>query len=305
MLNPRPSRPGGFSGRLRKSSQLAKTKSLMKKAARLNLEDPCRHGSVIHLPGEGDAIFTGDLHGAKDNMGRLIEIADLENHPKRHLLIQEIVHNIQFGLIGRDISFRVLERVAQLKVDFPDRVHVIMGNHELSELTGKKILKENYLLNQMFAEGIKSTYGDAAREVKLSYNVFFKSLPLAARTAFGLFYCHSTPSLRHTEGFDARLFQVEGEITEKRMTLHIERLVWGREFTQEAAEAFAKLVGAEVLLSGHEACTKGFKVPNSRQVILDSKDEAGTYVLVPLDRPLTHSDVVTSVRRINKDYREE
>jgi hypothetical protein len=299
------SRPSGFSGRLRKSAQLAKTKSLMKKAARLNLEDPYRRGAVVVLPSEGDAIFTGDLHGAKDNIGRLIEIADLENNPKRHLLIQEIVHNIQFGLIGRDISFRVLERVAQLKIDFPDRVHVIMGNHELSELTGKKILKENYLLNQMFAEGIKSTYGEAARDVKLAYNVFFKSLPLAVRTAFGVFFCHSTPSQRHTEGFDVRLFQVEGEITEKRMNAHIERLVWGREFTQEAADAFAALVGAEILLVGHEACPKGFRVPNTRHVILDSKDEAGTYVLIPLDRPVTHPDLVKSIRRINKEYREE
>jgi hypothetical protein len=153
----------GKSGRLRKSSKLAKTKSLMKKAARLNLDDPLREGAVVHLPPRGEALFTGDLHGAKENMSRIIDIADLDTFFDRHLILQEVVHNIQFGLIDRDISFRVLERVAQLKVDFPDRVHVIMGNHELSELTGKKILKENHMLNKMFAEGIKSTYGDAAR----------------------------------------------------------------------------------------------------------------------------------------------
>lgn len=287
------------SGRLRKSSKLAKTKSLMKKAARLNLDDPYRHGAVIHLPPRGEALFTGDLHGAKDNMARIIELADLDTYLDRHLVLQEVVHNIQFGLIDRDISFRVLERVAQLKLEYPDRVHVILGNHELSELTGKKILKENHMLNKMFAEGIKSTYGEAAREIKIAYNAFFKSMPLAVRTENGIFFSHSTPALKHVRGFDPRVFRIEGEVTEKSMNQHIERLVWGRDFSQEAADAFAELVGAEILVVGHEACSKGFKVPNNRHVILDCKDGAACYVLVPLAVPITHSEVVRRIRRIN------
>ncbi|MHC5040241.1 MAG: metallophosphoesterase [Planctomycetota bacterium] len=287
------------SGRFRKSSKLAKTKSMMKKAARLNLDDPLRKGAVIHLPPRGEVLFTGDLHGAKENMSRIIEIAELETYLDRHLVIQEVVHNIQFGLIDRDISFRVLERVAQLKIEFPDRVHVILGNHELSELTGKKILKENHMLNKMFAEGIKSTYGESAREVKLAYNTFFKSLPLAVRTSNGIFFSHSTPPRKQIQGFDPRVFLIEGEVTEKRMNHHIERLVWGRDFSQESADTFAKMVNAEILIVGHEACAKGFKVPNTRHIILDSKDESGCYVLLPLAVPLKHPDVVRRIRRIN------
>ncbi|MHC4777464.1 MAG: metallophosphoesterase [Planctomycetota bacterium] len=290
---------GPKSGRFRKSSKLAKTKSLMKKAARLNLEDPFRKGAVIELPAVGEALFTGDLHGHKDNLSRIIEIADLETFLDRHLVIQEIVHNIQFGLIDRDISFRVLERVAQLKIDFPERVHIMLGNHELSELTGKKIIKENHMLNKMFAEGIKSTYTEAAREIKLAYNTFFKSLPLGLRTPNGIFFSHSTPPLKHLKGFDPRVFRIEGEVTEKRMNNHIERLVWGRDFSQEAADAFAEMVGAEILIVGHEACSKGFKVPNTRHIILDCKDAAGCYVLVPLAVPITHSEVVRRIRRVN------
>ncbi len=287
------------SGRLRKSSKIAKTKSIMKKAARLNLDDPFRQGAVIDLPARGEAMFTGDLHGAKDNMNRIIEIADLDTFLDRHLIIHEVVHNIQFGLIDRDISFRVLERVAQLKIDYPDRVHVILGNHELSELTGKKIVKENHMLNKMFAEGIKSTYGEAAREIKLSYNKFFKSLPLAVRTHNGVFFSHSTPALKHIKGFDARVFRLEGEVTEQRMNTHIERLTWGRDFSQDAADAFASLVEAEILIVGHEACAKGFKVPNTRHIILDCKDEHASYVLVPLAIPVEHADLVRRIRRVN------
>jgi len=276
----------------------------MKKAARLNLDDPYRKGAVVHLPPRGEAMFTGDLHGAKANMGRIIEIADLDTFLDRHLVLQEVVHNIQFGLVDRDISFRVLERVAQLKLDYPDRVHVILGNHELSELTGKKILKENHMLNKMFAEGIKSTYGEAAREIKLAYNTFFKSMPLAVRTENGIFYCHSTPALKHIQGFDPRVFRIEGEVTEKRMNNHIERLVWGRDFSQKAADAFAEMVGAEILVVGHEACAKGFKVPNTRHIILDCKDAMASFVTVPLAVPITHSDVVRRIRRVNPEAKE-
>jgi len=284
---------------LRKSSQLAKVKSLMKKAARLNLDSALRKGATVYLPSEGDVIFTGDLHGHKENMARIIEIADLDHHPHRHLVLQELTHNIQFGLTDRDISFRVLERAAQLKMDFPEQVHIVMGNHELSELTGKKILKDGRMLNKMFAQGIISSYGEGAREVKQALNGFFQSLLLAVRTNTGIFFCHSTPPAKHLKGFDPRIFDLEGEVLRKGMKGHIERLVWGRDFSQNAADLFADLVSAEILLIGHEACAKGFKVPNTRHIILDSKDDFGCLIHLHLDRKYTHSDLVKRIRRIN------
>ncbi len=83
------------------------------------------------------------------------------------------------------------------------------------------------------------------------------------------------------------------------MKAHIERMVWGRDFSQEAADEFARMVGAEILIVGHEACQKGFRVPNTRHIILDSKDETGCFIHLRLDVRYVHSDLVKRIRRIN------
>ena len=87
-------------------------------------------------------MITGDLHGHKRNFDRIVELADLENYPRRHLILQEIVHQLASWKRDRDLSFLVLEKVAQLKVDYPDRVHILMGNHELAELQGHEVFKD-------------------------------------------------------------------------------------------------------------------------------------------------------------------
>ena len=91
----------------------------MKKAARLNLDDPFRQGATIRLPAEGDVIFTGDLHGHKDNFAKLIDIAALERYPDRHIILHEATHNIQFGMFDRDISFRTIEHDRRVRPPEP------------------------------------------------------------------------------------------------------------------------------------------------------------------------------------------
>ena len=135
-----------------------------------------------------------DLHGHKDNFAKLIEIADLDRYTERHIVLHEVTHNIQFDTIDRDISFRSIERLAEYKCEYPDRVHIVMGNHELSEYLGKKIVKDGHMLNKMFADGLKSQYGSEAGAVKQAYNIFFKSQALAVRAPNGIFFSHSVPA---------------------------------------------------------------------------------------------------------------
>ncbi|MCI0341737.1 MAG: metallophosphoesterase [Planctomycetales bacterium] len=284
----------------RKTAQVVEIRALMKKAARLTLDDPTRRGQTYFLPGEGDVIFTGDLHGHKDNLARIIEIAALHRYPERHIILHEATHNIQFGLIDRDISFRTIERCAEFKCEYPDRVHIVMGNHELSEYLGKKIVKDGHMLNQMFAEGLKSQYGESARDVKEAYNIFFKVQALAVRAPNGIFMSHSIPTGAALKDWDPSILAVEGPIVDAAPIPQIEKLVWGRDYSQETADKFAAIVGADLLLCGHEACKKGFKVPNNRQIILDSKDAEGVFLHIRLDRKYTLEELVRNIYRINE-----
>ena len=53
----------------------------------------------------------------------------------------------------------ILEDVARLKVRFPDRVHFLLGNHELAELTDYPIQKNRQMLNVLFRMGLGQMYG--------------------------------------------------------------------------------------------------------------------------------------------------
>jgi hypothetical protein len=77
------------------------------------------------------------------------------------------------------------------------------------------------------------------------------------------------------------------------------KLVWGRDFRSANAEAFARQVGADVLIHGHEPCEAGYSAPNSRQVILDGCCSHAAYLILPIGPKLTHADVVSRIASLH------
>src|SRR6185437_5901279 len=119
-----------------------------------------RAGGVVALDGAEDVMVVGDLHGNVPALSRLLRIAALDDHPRRHLVLQELVHgNRVYPNDGGDRSHQLVDLVAALKCQCPDRVHLILGNHELSEITGRIIGKDGKSLNLMFRMGIATAYG--------------------------------------------------------------------------------------------------------------------------------------------------
>ena len=58
----------------------------------------------------------------------------------------------------------MLEDVARLKVKYPERVHFLLGNHELAEMTDYPIQKNKQMLNLLFRLGLQQMYGPAAEQ---------------------------------------------------------------------------------------------------------------------------------------------
>jgi len=271
--------------------------ALMDRAAEANVNDPFRNGLLIELPAEGEIMVTGDLHGRRANFRRIVKIANLPRCRARHLVLQELVHELE-----RDVevcrSYRLVELAAQLKQSFPRQAHILPGNHEVAELLGLAIGKRNRELNYAFDEGGREAYRDDWPCVKDAYRRFWLSCPLAIRTDNRIFISHSTPGmgkagrctldyLRHTTPQDAL----------QRATPAYDML-WGRDYSPASADAFAELVDADVLIVGHTPCDDGMDAPNRRHVILDCKDHEGRYAILPLDRPLTQEDVVSRAKRL-------
>ena len=271
---------------------------LMKEASEANFEDSFRNGSIIEFPGDGDLLMTGDLHGNHKNYMKVVEKAGLSRNRKRHLILHEIIHSLTHTADGLDMSYQVFEMAARLKVYFPDQVHFLMGNHDIGDLLMLDILKGGQSALKGMERGLAVAYGEGKDEVRASYHEFIQSMPVAARTATGIFISHSIPQMKYLDMFSLEVFHRRIEPEELSRDGYVYRLVWGRQFTQEAADAFAEKVNADLLICGHQPLEDGYALPNSRQMILDSKDDKGCYAMIPLEEKLSLNKLVTNVRRI-------
>lgn len=284
------------------AAELARqTVALFRKAKEANLATPGRRGSQVVLTGEmaEEVMVTADLHGQRNNFHALCRRADLSNHPNRHLVMQEVCHGgpMYPGDMGC-MSHLLLEDVARLKVEFPDRLHFILSNHELAELTDFPISKHRRMLNLLFRCGVQTMYGEAAEEVRGAYCEFLASCPLAVRLENGVFISHSAPADCSRQGFDPEIFERELEPADLNPEGDAFRLVWGRDFQADNAAYFAQLIDAKLLIHGHEPCSDGFHVPNPHQVILDCAGPRAAFVVLPVRQCISQEDVVQSIERL-------
>ncbi len=263
---------------------------------------PTRHGNLVAIPHEeaDDVFIVSDLHGNRCNFEKLMDKADLDNHPRRHLVMQEVCHGgPTYPASAGCMSHLLLEDVARLKTRYPDRFHFLQSNHEMAELTDHPIVKGGRMLNLLFRTGIQQMYGTLTRRVRDAYLEFLKGLPLAVRLGNGIFICHSIPEITDQDPFDTGVFERPLDGADFSEGGDAFRLVWGRDYREENARQFADLVDARVLITGHEPCSDGYHVPNSHQVILDTQAENGCYVILPVADELSQEQIVERIERLN------
>jgi hypothetical protein len=271
---------------------------LYERAAAANRGLPLRAGNVVEISAAeaDDVMITADLHGNQANFRSVLEIAALEEHPRRHLILQEVCHGGPCYPDGGCQSHAMLEHVARLKAEYPGRVHFILSNHELAELTDFPILKGNRLLNIVFRCGMQAAHGDAMERVRAAQLEFLRSCPLGARLPGGIFVSHSLPAEFDAHEFDLSVFERPLTENDYREYGSIFNLVWGRDYRPANAQAFAEAVGARLLIHGHDPCPQGYKAPNPLQIILDCCGTPASYLIVPTGEELSHAQLLKRIR---------
>jgi hypothetical protein len=257
---------------------------------------PGRSGHLVRLQNCAEVLVAGDLHGHVPNFQTLLQAADLTEHPTRHLVLQEVIHGQFRYPSGGDKSHQLVDLFSALKCQFPNRVHLLPGNHELAQWTDRPVGKSDEPLNELFRQGVNETYGAAGPDVYRAYCDLFRALPLALRTPNRVFLSHSLIPGRHLETFDPQ--RLEAERYEDREFVPggtVYGLLWGRDTSEKTAEEFLRKVDADLLVSGHIPTDAGYDVPNPRQLIVDCSQNPAAYVLFPADRPITHDELVKGV----------
>ena len=271
-----------------------------KAAIKANRKTKGRRGSVVHLgPEEADEVFIiGDLHGNRANFNKTVKFADLTNHPRRHLVLQEVIHGGPAYEGGGCMSHMLLEDVAKLKMQFPDRVHFLLSNHELSECMKVSLNKGGISQNHSFAVGLDYNYGPAAERIASLYKDFILSSPLAVRLRNGVFISHTLPDKPSLKTFDPKVFARELSSDDLLMGGSAYAMVWGREHDNEFVGKFAKLLKSNIFIHGHEPTPVGYQVPNEYQIILDASGLECWCVIVPTHKPLTLVEVKEGMKKL-------
>ena len=270
--------------------------NILRRAIDHTRRTPGRHGHYLHLPNCTEVVVGGDMHGHLPNFLAVMKAADLANHPTRHLILQELIHSEFFYPNGGDKSHQLVDLYATLKCQFPERVHFLPGNHEMAQMTGRQVAKGGASQNAQFVHGVQAAYGDAAADICRAYHDLFRDSPLAIRTPNGVVCCHTLVPAKSLPDFDpARLTDEQYDEKEYAPGGSVYAILWGRDVSDDTAEAFARKMDAELFVTGHIAADAGYSVPNRRQLIVDCAATPAGYVKFPADRPITHAELVAGV----------
>src|SRR5262245_15440048 len=269
------------------------------KAADAVRQTPGRKGRFVQLANASEVLIAGDLHGHIGNFQAIHKVAALDKNPRRHLVLQEVIHGKQKYPQGGDKSHQLLDLFSALKCQFPGQVHMLLGNHEMAQWANRVVLKEDRDLNGNFLEGVHEAYGDRGPEIYDMYMRLFGMLPFALRTANRIFISHSLPRQKAVDTFELRHLQTDAFPPEE-LTVggSVYELLWGRDTRAETSAAFLKKVDCDWLVSGHISLETGFAMPSPQQIILDCCDHPAAYVLLPADRPISRDEFKGSVRML-------
>lgn len=269
----------------------------LQQATRWFRATPGRVGRFTHLPAGGDVLVCGDLHGNVENFRQVLRVADLAKNPKRHLVLQELIHGpFAYPDQRGDKSHQLLDLVAALKCQFPTQVHYLLGNHELAQWQNQRIAKGDVDQNQWFLLGVETAYGAEAQAIYAAYLELFDAADLALRTENRVFISHTYPTAKNLPRFDLAVLR-RPQLSPEDMTLggSVHSLVWNRDHSQASVVGFLAKVDADWIITGHIPCDQGFATPNDRQLILDALGTPACYCVFPTDGPITLQRLIECV----------
>jgi len=242
--------------------------------------------------------IAGDIHDHRTNFRKITVAADLGNNPQRHLILQELIHGDHYDDKGREGSWEMLYRAAELKCDFPNQVHFLFANHDLAQIHGEGIMKAGLSVCEAFTGGVKREFESRASAINVAITEDLLSIPLAARTPTGIFFSHSMPTDEQMDGFDYTIFErpLSGEDYQRRKG-PVYQLIWGRHITPEGAAKFLEHVDGKMIVTGHQPQEAGYLVNGDRHLIIASDHNQGVFLPIDLSREYTMDELVEALTK--------
>jgi len=268
---------------------------LLNKGIEAGNADKFRRGNVIHLPAEGSLIITGDIHGHRRNFERTAAFADLANNPDRHIVLQEIIHGGPEDSKGGCLSYQLLFDVVRYKLTFPDRVHIIMGNHDTAFINSSEVMKDGKEMNRAMCLALEQEFQQAGADVELAIRQFLFSQPLALRCDNRIWISHSLPSDRLFDKFDPKILDRQLKINDVVRPGSAYLLTWGRKHSQALLDKMAKLFDVDIFILGHQPQEQGWNQAGDNLLIIASNHNHGCLLSTDLAISYTIEQLIDSI----------
>jgi len=254
------------------------------------------NGKLVELPKKGKALIVTDIHGNLTDFKKFMHIWDeYEDQEDNHLIITgDFIHAM--GL-DNDKSVEILEYVKFLWENISN-IHVLLGNHEWSTISNQALFKAGINQTYNFDELLKDKFGlDNFKEKLQEYIEFFKKLPIAVRTANGVFISHAGPPTNIKSLEDITHITSDG-YNSKNSKLF--QMMWNRadNFNKSQLKSFLKIMDCRRMIVGHTP-VNGIKLVHKYQMVVSSSYGKGkkAYVILDLEKDIKKSkDLVNMVK---------
>lgn len=254
-----------------------------------------RRGNLICLPAAGSLVAAGDIHGHRRNFERLLTFADLANNPDRHLVLQEIIHGGPQDAQGGCLSYRLLFDVIRCKLSFPDRVHIIMGNHDTTFINDGEVLKDGKEMNRSMCSALDREFTKTSGDIKRAMKRFLFSQPLAVRCENRIWLSHSLPGDSYVDKFDRQILDrlLKADDVVKPGSAYL--LTWGRRHSQDVLDKMAELFDVDIFVLGHQPQQQGWTQAAENLIIIASNHNHGCLLQVDLAKSYTVAELIDSI----------
>jgi predicted phosphodiesterase len=268
---------------------------LLTRGTEANKADKFRRGNIIYPPPDARLIATGDIHGHRRNFERIVAFADLANNPDTHIVLQEIIHGGPKDAQGGCLSHKLLFDVARYKLNFPDRVHIIMGNHDIAFINNSKVMKDGQEMNRLMRLALEQEFPQAGADIKLAIKQFLLSQPLAVKTENRIWLSHSLPADHFVDKFDRQVLDrpLKTSDCEKPGSAYL--LTWGRNLSQKTLDKMAELFDVDIFILGHQPQQQGWSRAGENLIIIASDHNHGCLLPIDLAKSYTVDTLIDSI----------
>ncbi len=275
---------------------------LLEEGIGANQQDKYRKVNLVVLPQTGDLVVAGDIHGHRRNFERIVSYTNLDQNPDRHLILQEIIHGGPEDEKGGCRSYELLADAVKLKINYPDRVHFILANHDTAFINNSDVMKNGKEMNAAMRAAMLRRFGKDAQKLESALERFLFSQPLAVKCPNRIWISHSLPSDRMVEKFDFTIFDRTLKISDIVRPNSAYLLTWGRGQSIEGVRFLAQRLDVDFFVLGHQVQEAGWMSNDENLVIIDSQHNHGHLLRIDLAAQYTIKKLVDSLVPIASIY---